>query len=173
MSSRTVTGIESKVSLHLLDPSQGRLIQAWHFSDQDAIMIGRSAENDISLADEQVSRIHSKIVWQDGVWHIISLGRNGTLINDRLIAEQELTDQTIFKLGPSGPLLRFCLDKQEKEAPLHNETVSSFDPAVIAMLLVDEQRKEEEVAEIAESELFQSLVDQSHIMKARRRQSEK
>lgn len=151
--------------IQLLDSAQGRPIQAWRFDNLPTITIGRAEDNHISIADQQVSRLHAKLMWQDNAWYLISLGRNGTVIDDRLVSEFELADQTIFRLGADGPMLRVRLTQAEAS---RTETVSNFDPSIIAMLAVDESRKQEEVDQIAENALFKGLVEQSHILKARR-----
>jgi pSer/pThr/pTyr-binding forkhead associated (FHA) protein len=156
------------VYIQLLDSSQGRTIQFWHFANKSQITIGRAENNDISIADEQVSRLHAKLVWEEGAWRLISLGRNGTLVNDRVVAEAEMTDQSIFRLGSNGPMLRFRLDRIDSG---RSETVSSFDPSMLAMLQVDETRKQQEVDEVAESSLFQELKEKSQQLKAGRQNS--
>ncbi len=157
------------VFIQLLDSAQGRPIQVWRFDNLATITIGRSADNQITIADEQVSRLHAKLVWQEGVWLLVSLGRNGTVVNDRVVSEVELADQTIFRLGSSGPMLRFHLTKTETG---RSETVTNFDSNMLAMLAVDEMRKEEEVQQITENVLFKDLLEQSQLMKARRQTSE-
>ena len=157
------------VFIQLLDSAQGRPIQVWHFDDLSTITIGRSVESNITIVDEQVSRLHAKLVWQEGAWVLVSLGRNGTVVNDRVVSEIELADQTIFRLGSSGPMLRFHLTKTETG---RTETVTNFDSNMLAMLAVDEMRKEEEVQQITENVLFKDLLEQSQIMKARRQTSE-
>jgi predicted component of type VI protein secretion system len=155
------------VYIQLLDSAQGRPIQVWHFADQSTITIGRAEENDISIVDQQVSRLHAKLVWQAGAWCLISLGRNGTVVNDHLVSEVELTDQAVFRLGADGPMLRFRLTKAETG---RSETISSFDPSMLAMLAVDEARKQAEVDQIAENSLFQDLLEKTQEFKARRQQ---
>jgi pSer/pThr/pTyr-binding forkhead associated (FHA) protein len=154
--------------IQLLDSAQGRPIQAWRFDNLPSITIGRAEDNHIAIADQQVSRLHAKLVWQENGWQLISLGRNGTVIDNHLVSEFQLTDQTIFRLGTDGPMLRVRLTEAE---PTRTETISNFDPSMIAMLAVDEARTQEEVRHITEDALFQGLLEQSQIMKARRRES--
>jgi len=153
------------VFVQLLDSSQGRPIQVWHFADQTTITIGRAEDSDIAIIDQQVSRLHAKLVWQEGTWHLISLGRNGTTVNDRLVSEVELSDQAIFRLGADGPMLKFRLTKAETG---RTETVTNFDPSMIAMLAIDEERKLEEVQQIADNALFKDLLEKTQEFKARR-----
>ena len=144
-------------------------MQLWHFAEKPLITIGRSEGNDICIADEQVSRLHARLVWEDGAWKLNSLGRNGTLVNDRVVAEVELADNCFFRLGANGPLFGFRLDRAESG---RNETVTSFDPSMLAMLQVDEQRKQQEVEEVVESLLFRELREKSQQLKAYRHKDE-
>jgi len=49
--------------------------------------IGRSADNDVVIADQVVSRYHARIDLIDGVFNITDLGSlNGTMLNDSSIA---------------------------------------------------------------------------------------
>jgi hypothetical protein len=66
-------------------------------------------------------------------------------------------------------MLRFRLTKAETG---RSETISSFDPSMLAMLAVDEARKQEEVDQIAENSLFQDLLEKTQEFKARRQQPE-
>ncbi len=157
------------VFVQLLDSAQGRPIQVWHFADQTTITIGRSEDNDVTIIDQQVSRLHAKLIWQEGVWSLISLGRNGTVVNDRLVSEMELSDESIFRLGADGPMLKFRLTKAETG---RTETISSFDPSMIAMLAIDEDRKQEEVQQIADNALFKDLLEKTQELKARRQKPE-
>jgi pSer/pThr/pTyr-binding forkhead associated (FHA) protein len=95
------------VSLHLLDSAQGHPIQTWRFSAHTEIMIGREDLNDVVISDPHVSRLHARLVEAHGTWTLISMGRGGIFIDDRLIADIELRPPTVFRLGPTGPSLRF------------------------------------------------------------------
>jgi hypothetical protein len=128
------------VLLRLLDSAQGRPIQVWHFAGQSEITIGRADECDVTIADQQVSRSHAKLVFRDGSWTLVSLGRNGTLVDDRLVGETQLTRTTVFRLGPNGPMLRF---EPEQAAAAPTETISTIVPDMLAMLEIDEGRRED------------------------------
>src|SRR5215813_7473898 len=53
-----------------------------------SIVIGRSDEADLRLADESASRRHARIVVADGEARIMDLGsHNGTRVNGELVAE--------------------------------------------------------------------------------------
>jgi len=150
------------VALHLLDSAQGHILQTWRFVDRSPITIGRSDDNDVVIADPHVSRLHVTIVQQDGLWNLLSLGRHGTLLGDRPISEARLIDQAVFRLGTSGPTLRFdaC-----GVSTTRSETLDSIDPDMLSMLAIDQHRKMEEVQQIADNELFQQLLEQSRRQK--------
>lgn len=51
-------------------------------------VIGRSAENDVSVPDETVSARHAKISYQKGSWWLEDLdSRNGTLLNQSVVEQ--------------------------------------------------------------------------------------
>lgn len=157
------------VVLRLLDSAQGRPVQVWRFTDRREITIGRSEESDVAIADQQVSRVHAKLAYIDNQWTLFSLGRNGTLVDDRLISEHRLDATTVFRLGPSGPLFKFELGGGAETAPgSGTETIGNIPQDFFAQLEVDELRKVQEVEQITENSLFKDLVDQSRSMKARR-----
>jgi len=150
------------IAIHLLDSSQGHPLQTWRFAGLSTVTIGRNSDNDVTIADQHVSRLHAKLVLDAGEWTIHSLGRHGTLVNDRLVAECPLEHKTTFRLGPAGPMLRFDLQAAESRG---SETIDSIQPDLLAALEIDEQRKLNEVDEITSNSLFQQLQEQSRRMK--------
>jgi pSer/pThr/pTyr-binding forkhead associated (FHA) protein len=151
------------VAVHLLDSAQGNALQTWRFSNQPSITIGRDEKNDVVLADPQVSRAHARLANADGTWTLYSTGRHGTLINDRLVSDSVIEHHTVFRLGATGPMLRF--DAQPLP-PRRNETMEDINPDMFAGLSVDEERKRFEVEQIAENALFQSLQEKSKQMRS-------
>ena len=146
------------VAVHLLDPVQGHPLQTWRFKDCHLITVGRSDNNDIVVVDPQVSRAHAKLFYEDGGWKLLSTGRHGTVVNDRPVTEIAIEHKTVFKLGVSGPTLRFdtaLLDQRR------SETIDQIDSDLLAALQVDESRKQEEVEQILGNSLFQELQEQS------------
>jgi pSer/pThr/pTyr-binding forkhead associated (FHA) protein len=142
------------VVVHLLDSAQGHSLQTWRFSNQGQISIGRGEENDVSLSDPHVSRAHATLVYDAGTWTLFSTGRHGTLVNDRLVTEFAMRHDTIFRLGASGPTLRFATHAPETR---RSETMDNVDYDMIAMLEIDERRKQLEVDQIAGDAVFQKL----------------
>jgi pSer/pThr/pTyr-binding forkhead associated (FHA) protein len=145
-------------TLHLLDAAQGHPVQTWRFANCQQISIGRSDDNDIALADAQVSRKHVELVFRDGSWTLQSHGRNGTRIDNELVQEILLWDSATFQMGMSGPTFQFV---QDQEAPTNSQTIEGFDQSGLDALYIDERRVEEEVGQITESEAFRQL--QQHL----------
>ena len=152
-----------RIAVHLLDSAQGHPLQTWRFTDQELITIGRNDGNDIVLSDQHVSRAHATIALEDETWRIVSIGRNGTLVDDRLISEAPLKHQTVFRLGAEGPMLRFDTDIVEMD---RCETINHVGGDSLAMLEVDETRKQQEVEQIVNDDLFRRLKEQSRRSKA-------
>lgn len=150
------------IALHLLDSAQGHVLQSWRLADRSPITIGRSDDNDVVIADPHVSRLHATLVYQDGSWNLLSLGRHGTLLGDRPVSEAKLMDRTVFRLGSNGPMLRFdaCGTTSNR-----SETLDSIDPDMLSMLDIDQARKQQEVEQITENDLFRQLLDQSRRQK--------
>jgi hypothetical protein len=149
--------------VHLLDSAQGHALQTWRFKSQELITIGRNDGNDIVLADPHVSRAHATIAYESGVWSIVSIGRHGTLVNDRMISEAELKHQTVIRLGAEGPMLRFDTNVYE---PSRSETMDNITADLFAMLEVDELRKRQEVEQIVGNSLFKELKERSRRQKS-------
>jgi pSer/pThr/pTyr-binding forkhead associated (FHA) protein len=152
------------VFIHLLDANQGHPLQTWPFADRDVISIGRSDENDIVIVDPQVSRNHVRLVLSDGVWALHSIGRHGTLIDDRVVSEAKLEHLTVFRLGAGGPMLRFDTMALPQR---RSETIDNFNADILSILEVDEARTQHEVNQIAENDLFRQLQEQSRLIKAK------
>jgi pSer/pThr/pTyr-binding forkhead associated (FHA) protein len=146
------------VAVHLLDSAQGNALQTWRFTNQPSITIGRDEKNDIVLADPQVSRSHARLAHAGGTWTLYSTGRHGTLINDRLISDTVIEHQTVFRLGATGPMLRF--DTQPIPSR-RNETMENISPDMFSGLAVDEERKQFEVEQFTENALFRELQEKS------------
>ena len=148
----------ASVTLHLLDAALGHPVQTWRFVGKQAITIGRNTDNDVTIADVHVSRLHARLTEDEGEWTLVSLGRHGTLIHDRLVAETPLAHATAFRLGPSGPTLRFDCEATESRG---SETIDSIQPDLLAALEIDEARKQAEVDEIVGNSLFRELKAQA------------
>jgi pSer/pThr/pTyr-binding forkhead associated (FHA) protein len=142
-----------RVCLRLLDSSNGAVVQTWQFQGQSEITIGRSADRDVRVGDQHVSRLHAVLRYASGTWTIFSQGRNGLLIGDEPIEQAELADDTTFRLGAAGPVLSFQFDRESGDSV----ATIDMDSVPILLLRIDEERKAREVAEIVEADYFQHL----------------
>jgi pSer/pThr/pTyr-binding forkhead associated (FHA) protein len=106
------------------------------------------------LSDTHVSRAHATVADEAGVWTIVSIGRHGTLVNDRMVSEAKLDHQTTFRLGAEGPMLRFDAKQAESNS---SQTIDNVGGDMLAMLKVDAGRKQQEVDQIVGNALFQQL----------------
>ncbi len=153
------------LTLHLLDSAHGRTIQSWRFNGRNQIKIGRAPDNDITIADPQVSRCHVELTFCDGHWLLQSRGRNGTHVNGEDVSQLRLSNNLVFQLGSSGPTFKFAL--------LHDSvtslaTMDDIDPTALDFLELDEQQKQQEVEKIADGEIFQQLRQQARSLKEQR-----
>ena len=154
------------VSLHLVNPDTGHPIQTWLFEGQKSVRIGRAEGNDVVISDPSVSRFHAELQFNGSEWELVNLGRNGTLISSHSISRVRIDEQTLFRLGTGGPLLRFE-HRGEVFGCLNTITSTVAPPQSIQ---IDESQKDSQVRAIVESEYFQQL--QGISSKLRKRSSE-
>ena len=155
---RVDEGQGGSFTLHLLDSAQGHAIQTWRYEDRVRVSIGRAVENDITLADAQVSRLHLELLYREGQWMLCSHGRNGTRVDGERVTEVRLANRSIFQLGSNGPTFQFVT---VKDSATGMATIDEIDPAALDFLRIDEQRMAEEVQRIAEGEAFRQLEEQA------------
>ena len=83
--------------------------------------MGRSHDNDVILHSSVVSRHHIELWPNESNWEIISLGSNGTYVDNQLITQEPLVDGMVIRLGNTGPKLQINLvesDDSGDEPPL-------------------------------------------------------
>ena len=160
------TRLPEPVSLHLVNPDTGHPVQTWLFEAQRSVRIGRAEGNDVVISDPSVSRFHAELQFNGSEWELVNLGRNGTLISSHSISRVRIDEQTLFRLGTGGPLLRF---EHSCEA---FDSLNTLAGAVAPpqSIQIDEGQKESQVRAIVESEYFQRL--QGISSKLRKRSSE-
>ncbi|HTQ39774.1 MAG TPA: FHA domain-containing protein [Pirellulales bacterium] len=141
-------------AIHLMDSALGRPIRSWQFSGQPLISIGRADDRDVQISDPYVSRNHAELRNQCGQWSLVSLGRHGVIVQGETIAEIPIQGETTFRLGSSGPTLRF-----DPRAPhADNRMTMMFDSTVGEnMFELDHSKLQREVAEIADGDYFLEL----------------
>ncbi len=154
----------NEVVLHIIDVSTGRPIQTWKFKDQFQITIGRAADQDVEISDPYVSRSHASLVNTDGHWTLISLGRNGVVIDGKQVKEFVVQSEVTFRLGVEGPTLKFC------------EGTKTDDPGATYSFSVQEEpafeldvlKVNREVQDIVEGDYFQDLQRLAKQMRSRK-----
>jgi len=154
------------VSLHLVNPDTGHPFQTWLFETQRSVRIGRAEGNDVVISHPSVSRFHAELQFNGREWELVNLGKNGTLISSHSITRVKIDEQTLFRLGTGGPLLRFEYSGVAFDC-LNTITAAVAPPQSIQ---IDECQKESQVRAIVESEYFQNL--QGISSKLRKRSSE-
>jgi diguanylate cyclase (GGDEF)-like protein len=84
--------------------------------DRERMVLGRSAEADITIDDEGISRKHAAIVrGDDGIIELEDLGsRNGTFVNMKRIERHALDDGDKIQLG-AVTILKFGLQSKVEE----------------------------------------------------------
>lgn len=137
----------------MLDPSSGRPVNHWEFSDLEEITIGRSPEQKIEVCDPYVSRHHASLVFREGQWLLQSFGRNGVLIANQHVKEHSLEDGMQFRMGVEGPILKFMFASDTYSI---GATVN-FDSDELNYLLLDNLQVEKDVEEVTDGEYFQKI----------------
>ncbi|HEV3437771.1 MAG TPA: sigma 54-interacting transcriptional regulator [Gemmata sp.] len=85
------------------------LPQTLDLSPGQPVTLGRSRDNTIVLRDELASRLHAKIYFEDGRWHIRDFGLNGTRVDGiRVNGAVELGDGKKIKIGEV--VIRFAIE---------------------------------------------------------------
>ncbi len=91
------------------------LPQSLELSPGQLVTLGRSRDNTLVLRDELASRLHAKIYFEDGRWHLRDSGLNGTRVDgNRVSGAIELSDGKKIKIGEV--VLRFALDAKASPA---------------------------------------------------------
>jgi serine/threonine protein kinase, bacterial len=102
--------------------------QQWQFELCAGVRVGRALDNDVVLANEQVSRYHLELspkACGSGGWQLQGLGTNGTLLNGKFVTHGDVFHGDRIQLGLSGPILKFELRSQ---ASLPTEEKGDFRP---------------------------------------------
>jgi hypothetical protein len=110
----------SVITLTLLHPVQLTKVQHWTFETEPIVRIGRSTDNHVVLYSAVVSRYHVEMQHIDSVWHVVSLGANGTYLDGKRISHVPAQDGMIIRLARSGPNVQIHLEpslRSNKDLP--------------------------------------------------------
>jgi len=96
----TIVGQQTPRSITLA-VKQGPNVGQTFTVSKDQITIGRSSSNDIAIGDQEISRHHATISWENGQFVIRDMGSsNGTTVNGtRLTAPCPLRTGDLIGLG--------------------------------------------------------------------------
>ena len=110
VSSRLFLSTElSVITLSLLHPVQSTPVQHWTFESESLVRVGRSNDNDVVVYSAVVSRHHVEIKMTNEGWEIVSLGANGTYVEQKRITTLKALDGMVMRLGSSGPKIQIWL----------------------------------------------------------------
>jgi len=153
------------VTLQLVDSISGAPLRSWRLVSEPVIRIGRGEHNHVVVHDQQVSRVHAEINYENGDWVLVNLGRNGTVLHGKAVSRATLANSDRFRLGNAGPWLKF-LDHAEEVAA---ETTIMARPLIEAAPepKIDQQRKDQQVAESVDSDYFRELRKVSQQLKSK------
>lgn len=158
----------ASIVVHLLDPAYQRPAKSWRFSDKSLVTIGRGDDCDVELNDPYVSRLHVELLWNEEGWSLVSRGRNGVTIHGKPVEQSPLLSGEVFRLGTSGPLLKFELATALNAASSDNPATLCFDTAQVGIFLLDPAKIDREVKEIAEGDYFQTLQKKARDLRRQR-----
>ena len=81
------------------------------------VTLGRSRDNTVVLRDELASRLHAKIYFEDGRWHVRDFGLNGTRVDgQRITGSVALGDGQRVKIGEV--VLKIVLEPKAPPRPV-------------------------------------------------------
>jgi Nif-specific regulatory protein len=64
------------------------------------ITLGRHSSNDIQLDDDRASRMHSRVLWRNGHWHLEDCDSlNGTLLNSQPLQHSVMEPGDLIRIG--------------------------------------------------------------------------
>src|SRR4051812_12406806 len=107
--------MDRSVTLYLLDTEQGHPLLYWPFEGETMIRIGRAPDNELVFAHPSVSRTHAYMKFDGSVWTVYSISQQGVYYGGHKLMELRLGPGMVFRLGPSGPLLRFGAAEDESD----------------------------------------------------------
>ena len=157
--------LAGEVSIHMIEPGDGRSLQRWVFRypDVERIAIGRGEDAHVKLADPYVSRTHLEIIRQAEDWYLHARGRNGVFVEGRSVTECKLAHGTQFRLSLVGPTFRF--DSEGESAGVQTLSV---DQSVLNLMTFNRQEVTQQADEIAETDYFKQLQEKARKLREQR-----
>ncbi|HUQ72071.1 MAG TPA: FHA domain-containing protein [Planctomycetaceae bacterium] len=155
------------ITVQLVDPNDGRQLQVWSFMETDSITIGRGDDQCVTLADPYVSRQHAELRRDAAGWRVIAHGRNGVFVGGASVSNVLLEAGTSFRLGPTGPALRY-----QTQVESSGGATLSFDPESMIVLQMNRGQLEEQTREVIETDYFQKLQQTARSLRQRRQSAE-
>jgi pSer/pThr/pTyr-binding forkhead associated (FHA) protein len=111
------------VSLYFKD----REIDHWVF-DKHELRVGRTPDNDITIDNLAVSRLHAVLEEEKGSYYVRDCDSlNGTVVNGRKVGRARLRDGDEISIGKHRILFRL----QDGQAVLRDETIQGFDQTMV------------------------------------------
>lgn len=85
------------------------------------VNIGREPANDVQLIEDDISKIHASIEWQNGSYILIDKSTNGTFVNDKKIDSHKLESGDIIVI--SGWRIKFDIDSKSslRDTVVHDQ----------------------------------------------------
>jgi serine phosphatase RsbU (regulator of sigma subunit)/pSer/pThr/pTyr-binding forkhead associated (FHA) protein len=140
---RAVTKSQTQVppmSLHVVS-TEGSPFD--HTLDGESFVIGRSSKADLTIPDRSMSRMHARLYFDGGAWHIEDLGsRNGTLLGGRpVIDPARIGHGSVMQIGSTSITLR----ETARPAPSGERRPSSSDSHTIFRSAAELLQEPEEI----------------------------
>src|SRR5215469_11760996 len=104
---------------------------------QPITAIGRYKSNDLSVADRKVSRLHARLLWNDGAWTIEKLSQTSFVTVDQQRIEQSaLSHNALVELGEDTAFLfLFAPDDQQAGEVIRQQAFSEGSPVYASVAI--------------------------------------
>ncbi|MDR0328590.1 MAG: sigma 54-interacting transcriptional regulator [Planctomycetaceae bacterium] len=148
---------------YLILTQNGGRKNVFSFTSESVVTLGRAWENFVSVVDDQCSRFHAKLFFNEGSWYLQDLGsRNGTFVDNQNITSRAcplrsgqhiVIGRTILQFGTGPPT-----DENAKASSIDDSTPPKHHTGVFG-ISESLQRPAAEVEAALESEI---LFQKSH-----------
>lgn len=82
-----------------------------------SFLIGRTADCEVSIKNEYVSRAHARVLYEQGEWWVRDLkSANGIFVGGQRIEAAPVRDGLTFRLGVEGPFVRLEVERPQPPA---------------------------------------------------------